>query len=558
VAAFPLAEAVRVVVSRSRLVLYGDQALMDLGARRAIHLDQLMGPYSRTGFHQPGPAVFYLLAPFVRLFEPGAAGLYLGAIAINGAALIAVVAILWRWHGPIVALWAAVAIDLFCLCVRVGTLREPWNPYLVVAPMVLFVVLWAESVTGATGAGLWALVVGSYEVQTHIATAGFVLVMAAILVAGQARSRWRHRRGPGAGRDRPTPAAVTGAIALALIWAAPVVELWRDRPNALQQMWSVFTSPPATPPPGQALRVAGNAATIIPFGYHDYNLALSRTTVELALGLALIVIGLIVAVIAGRRRRQPASLALSFASALGLAVGAISLTRTAGPAYLYFAVWMAFVPLGILLAIGIAAVGWRHNQPGQQKVAVPGPLRLPVAAQPRVETSRRDRAFWPARPARAGLALLLALTAAGAALTVQSDLRMGTIDTTAGSGPWPPGYGGSQAARAQTVRATAALTATAESLLRPSDRWVNITIGTGSLWPYAAGLVLGLDQRGVQSTVAPGSWSLYFGHERAPGRPVEATFDLYASTDAAARHTARGVVVAVVDGAVLTYLRPSR
>ena len=109
-------------------------------------------------------------------------GLYLGAIAINGAALIATVAFLWRRLGPLAALWAAAAIDVFCSVSGVGTLREPWNPYLVVAPMVLFVVLWAAGITGAKGAGVWALVVGSYEVQTHIATAGFVITMAGILL----------------------------------------------------------------------------------------------------------------------------------------------------------------------------------------------------------------------------------------------------------------------------------------------------------------------------------------------------------------------------------------
>jgi hypothetical protein len=540
VAAFPLAEAVRVTMSRSRLTLYGDQALLDLGVRRALQFDQLVGPYSRAGFHQPGPAVFYLLAPFVRMFEPGTAGLYLGAIAVNGAALIATVAILWRRHGPLLALWAAVAIDLFSLCVRVGTLREPWNPYLVVAPMVLFVVLWAESMTGAAGAGLWALVVASYLVQTHVATAGFVVVMSAALLARQAQSWWRRRPRPSPGRTRWTPAGLSGAVALGLIWVAPAVEIGRDQPNNVHLMWDVFTSPPATPPIGQALRVAGDAVTIMPFGYRDYDLALTRSGVELTVGFALIGIGLVVAVGAGWRRRQPASLALSLAAGLGLIVGAISLTRTAGPVYLYFAVWMAFVPLAVLLAIGVAAVG---EPPERDRLEARAPRRHP--------------AVWPGRPARSGLAVLLAVTAAAALVTVRSDLRMGPIATTTGSGPWPPGQDATRAGRAQTVRDTAALTEAAAKVLGPADRWVNITIGTGSLWPYAAGMVLGLNEWGVQSTVAPAAWSLYFGHERRPGRPVAAAFDLYAATDVAARRLARGAVVAAVDGAVLTYQRGS-
>src|SRR5690348_18094210 len=64
VTAFLLAEAGRIVAQGQHVVMYGDQALLELGTRRAIHLDQLVGPYSRSGFHHPGPAVFYLLAPF--------------------------------------------------------------------------------------------------------------------------------------------------------------------------------------------------------------------------------------------------------------------------------------------------------------------------------------------------------------------------------------------------------------------------------------------------------------------------------------------------------------
>jgi len=54
--------------------MYGDQALLELAARLAAHLDQLAGPYSRAGFHHPGAAILYLLA-FVRVLEPADPGL---------------------------------------------------------------------------------------------------------------------------------------------------------------------------------------------------------------------------------------------------------------------------------------------------------------------------------------------------------------------------------------------------------------------------------------------------------------------------------------------------
>jgi hypothetical protein len=48
---------------------------------------------------------------------------------------------------------------------------------------------------------------------------------------------------------------------------------------------------------------------------------------------------------------------------------------------------------------------------------------------------------------------------------------------------------------------------------------------------------------------------LYFGHERAPGRPTSVTFDLLASSDPPGTIAANGTIVADIHGAVLTYRR---
>jgi hypothetical protein len=523
-------EAARILLQRSKVVLYGDQALLDLGARRATRFDQLVGPYSREGFHHPGPAVFYLLAPFVRILGHNGPGLYLGAIAISGGALFATVAFLWRHLGAITALWAATAIDLYCLCLRVGTLREPWNPYLVATPMVLFVVLWAAGMTGSAGAGLWAVVMGSYEVQTHIATAGFVVTMSMILVVWTTVSAGRRHR-VALARHMWGPARITGTGALALIWVAPIVELWRDQPNNLSLIWDFFT----TSHSGnvhQALRVAANALTIMPFGYRDYTLSLSRTTAQIGIGVALMVSGLVIAVTLGWRRCQPFSLALSAGGVLGAVLGLVSLCLTGGPVYLYFAVWLAYVPLSLLLAI-LVALGPFPVSGISGRLAPPtrGTLRRPLVA----------------------LSVVAAVVATAA--TLQSDLRMAPISTSSGGGPWPGAADRSSETRSQAPIETAALARAAERSLRPGDRWVGFTIGTTGLWPYVAGMVLELDERGVQSTVGPSRWELYFGHERTPGRPVSVEFDLYSATDTAGRAAAVGTRVAEIDGDVLTCRR---
>jgi hypothetical protein len=538
VAVFPFAEAVRIIAQSSPQVLYGDQALIELGARRAWHLDQLVGPYSRYDFHHPGPAMFYLLAPWVRLLEPSGPGVYLGAIVINGVALSVSVALLWRRSGAAVALWAAAAIDLFCLCVRVGTLREPWNPYLIVGPMVLFVVLWALAVTGSAGAWLWAAVVGSYEVQTHIATAVFVVAMVVLAALWSLIRAYRSGRLEVPGRWWRHPGRATGLAALLLIWLPPVVELWRDHPNNLTLLWDFFTRSHTTAPFSQALRAAASGVTIIPFGNRDYTLVLQRSHAQLALAGVLFAAATTVAVVLARRRRQPLALAFVAAAALGVVLGVVSLSRSTGAVEFYFAVWLAFVPLALLLAIGVGLLA-----------PVPAPVETPVpvafangAAPPDGVPTGSSRIGRHGRPRRTVPVLgALVLVAVGmAAVTVHSDLRMGPVRTIT----------------AYPYVDTAKLTAAAQSVLRPGDRSVGFTILTDDDWPDVAGMVLALDRQGRQSTVAPAKWALFFGNERAPGRPVQVQFAL-SSPGAHTPAATIGPVLATVNGMVLSYQRPA-
>jgi hypothetical protein len=183
-------------------------------------------------------------------------------------------------------------------------------------------------------------------------------------------------------------------------------------------------------------------------------------------------------------------------------------------------VGLAYVPLSLLLAVGAAVFNSG------------GPYPMPVRSRP-------------------VLATCLVVALAAGAVAVRSDLRMAPISTSTGAGPWPAANAGSPQARARSIRDTAVLAQAAARAVHPGDRWVGFTVGTPSLWPYVAGIVLALDERGVQSTVSPASWELYFGHERAPGRPVSVQFDLTASTETAPA----GTVVAEIDGAVLTYVR---
>ena len=60
------ASAAAVFLARSAEPFYpvSDIALTELFTREAAHGRLIVGPYSRFGWHHPGPTCFYLLAPF--------------------------------------------------------------------------------------------------------------------------------------------------------------------------------------------------------------------------------------------------------------------------------------------------------------------------------------------------------------------------------------------------------------------------------------------------------------------------------------------------------------
>src|SRR4029077_17792587 len=61
----------------------GDYAALELYTRLAAQGRQLLGPYSRFGFHPPGPAYFYASVPLYVLTGERFAGILLTAALIN-------------------------------------------------------------------------------------------------------------------------------------------------------------------------------------------------------------------------------------------------------------------------------------------------------------------------------------------------------------------------------------------------------------------------------------------------------------------------------------------
>jgi hypothetical protein len=590
VAVAPAIDGLRTGRQRGHVVLSGSRALTDLAARRAWHLDLLVGPSTRYAFHQPGPTEAYLLAPFVRLLEPSAAGVYLGATVVSGGALVAAVAVIWRRYGGALALWAAAAIDWWSCCVHVSTLRDPAGPAVLLAPVVLFAVLWAAAVSGTRGAAVWSAVVVSFCVQTGLVTAPFAVVMllvggvaAMVAASGDGRLRlpyhwWR------------SPARSVGLLAFAAIWTPTVVEAWRDDPDNLRLVWDFFTASHHTAGWHAAITTAATAAATFPLGRPSPGAVVAgrntATLIGFGAGLGLLTV---LSVVVAYQRRSRAGYAFVGAAVVGSAAGVGTLVRAVGGIDASTAGWLVYAPLAVVLALGAALLGPlgpTRVGPGF-KAGVKAPFKavkkrlskhsggVASRARSRETAARRD-----ASPAKDGT------KAAGKA----KGTAKGRLAGAAGGGGPHPGFGWERppwwsvallaaaavaaagvavhattttpsvrTADAGTRSAAARFAAAVEARLPPGTRTVGFVLIGPDAWNPVAGVAVDLADRHVAVTVSPAVWTARFGHERLADRPVEARFSVSGpapglGSGASGVAAGQGRVVATAGGYVLRRL----
>ena len=210
----------------------GDFAAGALQVERAKHLSELVGNYSRFGFHHPGPAFFYVYALGEIVFRDL---LHLTPAPLN-AHLLAGVLLQTAFLCLALAVLAEVAnMDrrVFVVCalsialVFAGLVGNPaveiWPPY---QPVLAFACLLAAAIAVALG---WAAVLpilvacGSFLVHSHVAQPLFVLPVCAAAYLSLFVVR---RRGPGLGFARFLSATArphAWTLAIAAPFALPLL-----------------------------------------------------------------------------------------------------------------------------------------------------------------------------------------------------------------------------------------------------------------------------------------------------------------------------------------------
>ena len=151
---------------------WGDWAGMELLVRDVGHHSVLVGLYSRDGWSHPGPILFYLLAVPYRLTGSSSVGLQLGALLINGSAIVGMAVVTRRTGGTPLLLCTLLGCGLLVRTLGPHFVRDPWVCYITVIPFGLMILLSWSMACGEIWALPVAVGVASFLVQTHI---GYVI-----------------------------------------------------------------------------------------------------------------------------------------------------------------------------------------------------------------------------------------------------------------------------------------------------------------------------------------------------------------------------------------------
>lgn len=247
---------------------WGDYAANAIQIQNAKHFHELLGNYSRWGFHHPGPGFFYLFAAGELVFHdwlhmvPEAMNAYILTILLaNVAALFASMWIVARHTRSALFLPAAILSSLVLIYVIGRTLSlidasqnsiphtvlgSVWMPYVVLFCFLFYMVSCAALACGniryfpgATFAGLMLL-------HAHVAQVLFVGVLAVMAAASWV---WRGRcQGPLPARLKLGRRELLVSAGLVLVFATPVVtELIAHKPNNLHAIQEYRREQPAFP-----------------------------------------------------------------------------------------------------------------------------------------------------------------------------------------------------------------------------------------------------------------------------------------------------------------------
>lgn len=197
----------------------------------------LVGAYSRFVFNHPGPAMYYLFAPFTRVFGP--TGMLVATGLANAACMAGIVIVVRRRVGDLGGTLAVLVIFAMCRSMGTGLWVEPWNPWLPLFPF-LFASVCAWSVSDRDVWCLpWLIAASSFAVQCHI---GYLPLVGVLALATIVMTLVAHRHDVrGSLRRSRKPLIISGVVAV-VMWLPAIVQQLTGSPGNLVLIWDYLFS----------------------------------------------------------------------------------------------------------------------------------------------------------------------------------------------------------------------------------------------------------------------------------------------------------------------------
>jgi len=358
----------------AHLTLPDDLALIDLHTRRALAWKQQLGVFDHNNWNHPGPTYFYALSLVYRVLGSGTRSLFVGATLLNGLAAAACVAVVRRRTTPARALWAAVWIGVLGIVLAaagpasttysesvLGALVSPWNPTVVLFPLLLTLLLCAGAVDRSGVSLVGALVVASFVVQTDISTLPLAaaLVAAAAVVWSVVLVRAGRRPGDPAGghRGHGTVLAVAGLVVLVVLWLPPLIQQWTNHPGNLTLIWRFFTASHPGQPLSVALRSVAAAGAVVVVGPGEVMRSIlggtpAHAVLSMAVSLLTVALAAVTVAVAVRQRARFAA-GIGVMVLVGSVASVVAAAHVVGFVFGYLVLWVVVLPIAAMIGIGM-------------------------------------------------------------------------------------------------------------------------------------------------------------------------------------------------------------
>jgi hypothetical protein len=340
---------------------WSDHALTELQTRSVGRDEVLLGLYSRDEWNHPGPALFYVLAPFYWLTGGMSVGISIGALAINGAAVAGMGVMARRRGGTPLMLITLLACGLLMRTLSAEFLQDPWNCFVTTLPFGLLILLswsmwqgdrWALPVAAAVTTFLAQTHVGFVVLATPLLAWGAIGLLSGVAVAGDRSARLAAAR-------RLSNPALVGVAVLVVGWLptladtlgrepsnlGEVIEWFRhpaDPTRTVAEGWKVMTGPLGGLPEWMTTKRA--------FGFAGQSSYVDAPQVPWMLAV------LVAAGVALWRRRVSGTASLMATLGLTFTLGVTAVARTVGVAFDYRLRW-TFMP-AMVAFVAIAWAGW--------------------------------------------------------------------------------------------------------------------------------------------------------------------------------------------------------